>query len=320
MIAPDSAAPHERGMALLVVLWTLSLLALLIVAFAQGAWLERHRVRNLIDASVAKSALHAGLSFGIAALLHSRSGGGWARDGTPYNLKFADSDLTISLQDANGCLNINTASLEDIRALLGTIGVETGVARSLAAAIVDWRDPDNLQTPNGAETSAYINAGTIERPGNRPFLSTGELNSVLGMTPAIFDRFLPLVSIFPVGPEINRSTAPEHVLRADASIPIEETVAILARRADRVTASAFDNAAELGSLSFDAQPRTATQADLAESAEGPVFSVSIDVVTLAGARARGHAEIWLTQDPLQPYRILDWRLVRSPLSSSSMAP
>lgn len=316
MMIATADSTNQRGMALLVVLWTLSLLSLMALAFAQNAWLERHRVRNLIDAAAAQSILQAGLSFAVTSLLHSRNGRAWAHDGTPYHMKFAGSDVTISLQDANGCLNINSATAADIQALLGTIGVGNDIAQSLAAAIVDWRDSDQLRSPNGAELPEYVNAGSLERPANRSFLSTAELNGVLGMTPEIADRLLPLVSIFPAGPEINPVTAPEQVLRADRSIPAEEITAILTRRAARPPATPFGTADALSSTTFDAQPRTATQADLAETPEAPVYMVAISVVTSAGAKARARAEIWITQDPKEPYHILNWHLDRQ----SAVAP
>lgn len=304
-------------MALLVVLWTLSLMALLAVAFGQNAWLERHRVRNLVDAAAAKASLHAGLSIGIAALLQASSSRSWARDGTSYHLRFAMSDLTITLQDSNGCLNINGAPLADIRALIMAIGTDKGVAQSLAAAIVDWRDEDQLLTPGGAEANTYADAGLAERPANRPFLSTEELRGVFGMTAVMADRLLPMVSIASTANEINRSTAPEPVLRADASIPPEEVTAIMARRAARAELTPFGEVFEPGLGTVDAQSRSATQADLAETAEGPVFSISIDVVTAAGARARGRGEIWLTGDLNQPYHVLEWHL--GPSSATALA-
>lgn len=305
MIGTTAPATQQRGMALLVVLWTLSLMALLAVAFAQNAWLERHRVRNLIDAAAAKSHLQAGLALGIAALLTSSSRG-WARDGTPYQIPFAMSDLTIALQDSNGCLNINVAPLADLRALILALGIDRSMAQSLAAAIVDWRDEDQLLTPGGAEASTYATAGLAERPANRPFLSTEELRGVFGMTAEIADRLLPLVSIAATATEINRSTAPEPVLRADASIPPEEATAIMARRAARAELTPVGEENDPGLETVDGLTRSATQADLAETAEGPVFSITIDVVTAAGARARGRAEIWLTGDLEQPYHILEW--------------
>jgi general secretion pathway protein K len=320
MIGHVMQKTNQRGMALLVVLWTLTLLGLLVIAFAQSAWLERHRVSNLIDASVAKSALQAGMSFGVAVLLHAQKGNGWARDGIPHEMQFAGSNVVIALQDTNGCVDINSADAPELQSLLGGIGVESDLARSLAGAIVDWRDPDDLTSPNGAEMPAYVEAGVSERPGNRPFLSTDELNAVLGMTPEIADRLMPLVTVFSNAPELNRTTAPEKILRADRSIPADETTAILARRAARASTEPFGNSIDTGSFAFNTEPKSATQADLAQAAEGPVFMITLDVKTKAGAQAHGVAVVWLTNEPQNPYRILEWRTGRTPPTPISATP
>lgn len=293
----------QRGIALMIVLWTLMLLALLVVAFAQQTRLERQRVDNVIQTAKARSDLQAGLFLGIAGLLESAGASDWMRDGTARPVEFSGAQLEVAIQDANGCLDLNKAELGQILALLQEIGVARDVARSLAAAIVDWRDPDNVLTPNGAELSSYLQAGGAARPGNRPFLSVDELRGVFGMTTGIADRLSPLVTVFTAAPEVNPMTAPVSVLRA--LFPKGEVADILARRAARVSTAIDD---ESGSVTQGADLRSATAGDLADVAEGPVYMIDVAAGIPGGASARGRAVIWLTRDPKRPYHILDWQL------------
>lgn len=303
---------NQRGIALLVVLWTLMLLSLLVVAFAQQTHLERQRVSNVITAATAASDLQAGLSLGIGALLDPKKASpAWIHDGSPRELEFAGRRISVSIQDANGCINLNEADVEQLQSLLRIVRVEGDAVRSLAAAIVDWRDSDSVITPNGAELASYVENGAPTRPANRPFLSVSELRSVFGMPPDVADRLAPLVSVFTEGKEINPMTAPEPVLRA--SFPEEEVPAILARRLKRAEAKSGPEGALPASDIGDADIRSASDEDLVEVPEGPVYVMEVATLDNQGADVRARAVVWLTQDAKRPYHILDWQLARPAL-------
>lgn len=303
----------QRGIALLVVLWTLMLLSLLVVAFSQQTHLERQRVSNVIAAATAASDLQAGLSLGISALLDPKAPAGWVHDGSPRELEFEGRRISVSIQDANGCMNVNEADIEQLQSLLRAVGVEGDAVRSLAAAIIDWRDPDNALTPNGAERASYAESGLPTGPANRPFLSVGELKGVLGMPPDVADKLAPLLSVSTEGKEINPMTAPEPVLRA--TFPPEEVSGILARRAKRAEAKSGAEGAVPASEVGHADLRSASDEDLAEVPEGPVFMLEIAALAQQTAGARARAVVWLTQDAKNPYYVLDWQLARPPLQS-----
>jgi general secretion pathway protein K len=302
---------NQRGIALLVVLWTLMLLSLLVVAFAQQTHLERQRVSNVITAATAASDLQAGLSLGIGALLDPKASPAWIHDGSPRELEFAGRRISVSIQDANGCINLNEADVEQLQSLLRIVRVEGDAVRSLAAAIVDWRDSDSVITPNGAELATYVENGAPTRPANRSFLSVSELKSVFGMPPDVADRLAPLVSVFTEGREINPMTAPEPVLRA--SFPKEEVPAILARRSKRAEAKSGPEGALPASDIGDADIRSASDEDLVEVPEGPVYVMEVATLDNQGANMRARAVVWLTQDAKRPYHILDWQLARPAL-------
>ena len=298
----------QRGIALLMVLWTLMLLSMLVVAFAQQTHLERQRVSNVIAAATAVSDLQAGLSLGIGALLDRKASPAWIHDGSARELKVAGRRVSVSIQDANGCVNLNEADVEQLQSLLRAVGVEGDAVRSLADAIVDWRDPDSVITPNGAELATYVETGASNGPANRPFLAVGELKSVFGMPSDVAGRLAPLVSVFTAGEQINPMTAPEPVLRA--TFPAEEVPGILARRLKRAESKDGPEGATPASEIGDTDLRSASDKDLTEVPEGPVYVLEIATLAHQGADARARAVVWLTKDAKRPYQVLDWQLAR----------
>jgi len=98
--------------------------------------------------------------------------------------------------------------------------------------IADWRDADDLRRPNGAEEPEYRAAGLKYRPSNAPFDTIGELQRVLGMTPALFARIADTLTVYSRQPGINPATASRDVLLALPNVTPEMVDAFLAQRAD----------------------------------------------------------------------------------------
>ena len=68
-------------------------------------------------------------------------------------------------------------------------------------------------------------------PANRPFLALEELRQVLGMTPDLFTRLAPLVTIYTGTTEINPIFAPPQVLRSLRGTDPNELESFIAARA-----------------------------------------------------------------------------------------
>tara|TARA_B100000508_G_scaffold60333_1_gene47214 strand:- start:248131 stop:248994 length:864 start_codon:yes stop_codon:yes gene_type:complete len=78
-----------------------------------------------------------------------------------------------------GRVDINAAPQSVLQVLLTAAGASE--PDTLSAAIIDWRDPDDLRSNNGAEAREYAAAG-LPAPGNRFFRHEDELKFVLGAT------------------------------------------------------------------------------------------------------------------------------------------
>ena len=77
-----------------------------------------------------------------------------------------------------------------------SVGVDPAKAQSLADAIADFRDPDDLPRLHGAEEADYRDAGLAWGPTNAPFQTVEDLQQVLGMTADIYRRVAPDLSVY----------------------------------------------------------------------------------------------------------------------------
>lgn len=119
--------------------------------------------------------------------------------------------VNVTVRDAGATLHLNLATEQELRALFGALRIDVGVADRLAQAVMDWRDPDDLRRGRGAEREDYAKQRLSVRPANRAFGRVVELRDVMGMTPALYERVRPFLSLRGTG-RINVNAAPRPVL------------------------------------------------------------------------------------------------------------
>jgi general secretion pathway protein K len=188
---------RSRGAALLLVMWLVALLASLIGAFAMTARIERLQERVLSRGAVAGEAARAGLEWSLVQIDNPDSRRRWIPDGRTYHWRYAGIPIDVQIQDEQGKVDINAADPELLAALFRALGVERDPAARLASAIVDWRDADSLTQPQGgAEDPDYSSAGLPYGAKDAPFETVAEVEQVMGMTPAIYARAAPYLTVF----------------------------------------------------------------------------------------------------------------------------
>lgn len=208
-----NALTDQRGMALLLVLWILAVLTVMGGAFALSTrrMLDQTQYDQLAAQSVALG--EGGVHYAMFMMMHPDPLQKWRSDGTVYPLRLPVGDLKIRIYDESGRLDINAMQEPTLRALfLNVLGDEKAAAR-FADVILDWRDQDNLKRTNGAEIDEYRAAKRMPRPQNRPFLIPDELAGVLGMTPEIFARIEPLITVWSGQDGIDPMKASPEMLR-----------------------------------------------------------------------------------------------------------
>ena len=189
---------HMRGAALLLVLWLIALLTALIGAFALTAKIEGLQGRVLHRGVIADEAARAGFEYALVRVADPDPRRQWRPDGRPYKFAFGDATMEVALTDENGKIDLNQADLALLASLFHFSGqMPMEEARKLAAAVLDWRDPDVLTQPEGgAEDADYAAAERHYGAKDAPFESVAELEQVLGMTPALYAKLEPDLTVF----------------------------------------------------------------------------------------------------------------------------
>jgi general secretion pathway protein K len=222
-----------RGAALLLVLWLIVLLSALVGAFALTARVEGLQGRVLYHGIVAGEAARAGLEYAMTRIDHADPRLQWLPDAREHRWRFEDAALTVTIVDESGKLDLNQADAALLGALFEAAGSEPQAAARLAGAILDWRDVDPLTQPGGgAEDPDYAAAGRPYGAKDALFESVAEVEQVLGMTPALYARVEPYLTVYSGRTLPDETFAPGMVLQAmglDADRVLAER---LARAAD----------------------------------------------------------------------------------------
>lgn len=129
-------------------------------------------------------------------------------------MAFGDARYALLLRDVGAALNLNEADEEMLRKFFSQgLEVDYAEADDLAQAILDWRDEDDLPRINGGEREEYLKEGALVLPPNRDFVDVDELRHVRGMTPELYVKAAPYLTLLGSG-QINVNSAPEQVLSA----------------------------------------------------------------------------------------------------------
>ncbi|MEF9979076.1 MAG: type II secretion system protein GspK [Thermomonas sp.] len=188
---------RSRGAALLLVMWLVLLLSGLVAAYAMSARIESLQGNGAARGVVAGEAARAGVEYAVSRLLEQDPEQRWAVDGRGYKLPFGRAEVVVEVRDEAAKIDLNAAAPTLLAGLFEELGEPRERATRLAAAIVDWRDPDNLSQPaGGAEDPAYASAGLAWGAKDAPFDSVAELEQVLGMRPALYASAAPHLTVY----------------------------------------------------------------------------------------------------------------------------
>jgi general secretion pathway protein K len=211
----NGALRHSRGAALLLVLWLIALLAALVGAFALIAGTEHLQGRVLVRGLVAENAARAGLEYAMVRVADANPRSQWLPDGRAHPWRFGDAQVEVKLVDENGKIDINQADMLLLGQFLKGFRLDESKASQLAAAIMDWRDPDDLTQPaGGAEDDDYASAGLPYGAKDAEFESVAELEQVLGFTPELYAQVAPYLTVFSGRARPDPAFAPAPVLNA----------------------------------------------------------------------------------------------------------
>lgn len=232
----EPPAANQRGVALLLVLLILSLLAPLILGFDLGARRELREAAAFRDNFKAVTLVRSGAHVSRAVLrydaqLDMQSNRAydaltdvWATPITNYRL--GDGIIAAQIEDERAKFNLNdlgsqaedqarAAKIDRIKRLFQLVQSDPRVVD----AITDWVDANDAAEPNGAESAYYLSRNPPYRAANGPMQTLDELRLVKGVTDDVLQKIRPYVTVYSPDGLVNVNTADLLVLQAlDARI------------------------------------------------------------------------------------------------------
>jgi general secretion pathway protein K len=236
----------ESGIALLITLLTLVLIVTLVLEiFRLGA-------RSAQSAAFTRDSIRASLlaeAGSQAAVIALREDAGdndfdtldeiWSRQSLPIDL--GPGAVTVTIVDEERKLNLNDMigpngigqkdkQYAVFRRLLEILALDP----TISDAVLDWLDTDDNTRTGGAESSYYQSLRNPYKAKNDLFDTIDELRLVRGVTPDVFRKLEPFVTVSAPGARINVNTAPKEILMAISAGEDSSAGVIDAAKADQI--------------------------------------------------------------------------------------
>lgn len=277
----------ERGLALLSALLAVTLLAIVVIEFAEVGLVHAHLSRNASNAVaarlLARSAVVAGESLLIREKRESASvtapDGLWA---LPITVPAGDGTVALRISDEEGKLDLNRVADPKVRPALARLFESLDLDPALLAEIEAWIAP----APGGAagadnSPDCVLPACT---PRHGPLLSLDELRLLRGFDDGVLRRLRPHASAWGErgSGQVNVNTADPLVLRA-VGCEVGKGIAVPPGGFERLDDVAECSAKEARAL---LKTRSNVFSILAEGTVGDVTQAIVAVVAPDAKRAR----------------------------------
>lgn len=305
---------RQRGLALVLVLWVLTLMSLMAAGFLAETRTEVRVTRNRMQVAEAEALADAGVNWTITRLMAQQIGeaGGPGdaadarvpTDGRIFAWDFEGGRVRLSVRDEMGKIDLNAASFEVLAGLLAALGLPRGEAEVLAARIVDFRDPDNLTRVDGAEDDAYAAAGIAHGAKDSAFESIREVGQVLGIGPDLAARLERHITVDSATADIAPESATRAALLAQPELRAREVDDYILARSEATPGQAM--------------PPPPTGPDYVRSSETR-YTIVAEAHTVDGAVFVREARVRLDRlQAEQPYSVEAWsqRMTRLPAAAS----
>ena len=243
---PGDRSPAEEGIALLMVLWVLTILMVLALSFSFMVRTEKHSTLSFKKGVEGKFLAEAGIARGIMEIFYRdqfknlavefEESKVWKTDGSSYTGSLGNGSYTVRITDESGKVDINSASDVVLKNLLVNIGIPDEEVDIIVDSVMDWRDADDLHRLNGAEDDYYLSLPNPYKAKNENFDTLEELILVRGVTYEVLygtderQGILDYLTVNSHIQQINVNAAPKEVLMAIPGMTPEIADSILTFR------------------------------------------------------------------------------------------
>jgi len=201
----------------------------------------------------------------------------------------------------------NDGPISEFIQLAELLGLPQNQAVSLANSLVDWQDPDQQQSSNGAEDGTYLRNKPPYRTADTTLRSPDEMRAIHGMDEDLWELFEPFVCTGPAGvtPEINvNSITGERIIILAAALykgPTgSEAVTVAQAILQDRPLEGYSDAQQIK----EAAKNSGVEVVTTERLGIEVKSVFVEVVTQVGPaeRVRTYRYDNVDEDPILTYR------------------
>ncbi|HWR59012.1 MAG TPA: hypothetical protein VN328_09010 [Thermodesulfovibrionales bacterium] len=239
---------NQDGIALLLVLWVLTVLMVIVLSFSLTARTETYSTLSFREGVEKKFLAEAGLQRGISEIFYRRQnlnvegGDFWKTDGTPYSDRLGEGEYSVRIIDESGKIDINMLNDSSgiiLKNLLINAGVGDDTANTIVDSVLDWKDKnEGMHRLNGAGDDYYASLPNPYKVKHADFDTVEELMLIKGVTPEILfgsgkgKGIIDFLTVYSRVPTISIKAAPREVLVAVPGITPEIADAIISSRAD----------------------------------------------------------------------------------------
>jgi general secretion pathway protein K len=203
---------RQAGVALVIVIWILSLLTLMAGSFAMSMRRESSVSMAIIDSAKALAIAESGIILAEYNLSQPDAEQRWVADGSIYEMIRPNGVLRVRVFSESGKVDINASTETQLVAVVSAVTDDSWEQQRLVNAILDWRDADDDTRTLGAERKQYQQARLAYEPSNNAFQSLEELQLVLGMNEVIYNTLQPWLTIYSGEAEVNQDQAAPELL------------------------------------------------------------------------------------------------------------
>jgi general secretion pathway protein K len=293
---------RQRGLALVLVLWVVVLLSLLAASTLDTARTNVNLAFNLAEGARAELMAEAAGNLAIYALLNGDpTQDGWQSDGSIYAWRDDDAELRVRVTEEGGRLDINEASPRLIASFMEAAGLERHEAERIADSLADFRDPDDDRRLNGAEDSDYEAAGEILGAKDAPFETIDELHRIPGVTPELFERIAPELTVY------------SGLDRPDGESATPIVRAALENRKGEDVAGLIGAVPEIDAIIENETPEILVKGDGRLGTSRGLYRIEAAAAVPSGAVSGIELVIRIVDEPDLPYELLNRRLTATGL-------
>jgi general secretion pathway protein K len=197
---------HNKGVALLLVIWVLALLSVIVGEFCHAMKTEVNITRNFKEQTQAFYIARAGLLKAVSGLITLETTPPKTTDTKLFSdednedsdtvkwrinidiedIPFEPGVFSVNIGNEAGKVNINKAGQNLLKMMLNGFDLDDQDKAVIVDSILDWRDENDFHRLNGAENNYYQSLAEPYECKNDFFDSVEELLLVKGVTEEIF--------------------------------------------------------------------------------------------------------------------------------------